>query len=121
MHRLAAADYVVVLDKGQIAQQGTFEQLNSKMGYVQSLNIEELKEDMLQAKPDGVDQIVVAKEFVTIPGPEKPGIDMDDERQTGDSAIYKYYIGSIGWVRFLIFAVYVTVSTVFVTVMPCEC
>ncbi|KAM3077467.1 hypothetical protein ACMFMG_006808 [Clarireedia jacksonii] len=118
VHRIAAADYVVVLDKGRIIQQGTYEQLNSAPGYVRSLEIEDRKELVTPIKADQPSKEPEWKDPAAAPVSESSGANNDSDRRIGDLAVYKYYIESIGWLCCILFVTYVTISTIFSSAMP---
>lgn len=91
---LRSADKIVVLGQGGIIEeQGSFDEVNSGNGFVQSLMLR-------NGTP------FLQKETVTFP--EKPEIleairksiarnDDNLNRRTGDFSIYQYYFKSIGW------------------------
>jgi len=97
---LPLADNILVLDKdGKVVEQGTFDYLRSRDGFVSKLMLhpELLKsgsrsddtENTLQKMPAAA----VAK---VLPGPSANDA-ADLTRQTGDISVYKYYLKSIGW------------------------
>ncbi|PQE04085.1 ABC multidrug transporter protein [Rutstroemia sp. NJR-2017a BVV2] len=118
VHRAAAADYVVVLEKGLIIQQGTYEQLNSVPGYVQSLNIENRKKSPIPVEADQPSKEAEEKDTAVDLVPASSGANDDSDRRIGDLAVYKYYIRSIGWLSCMLFVIYITISTVFSSAMP---
>lgn len=93
------ADYIVALDeKGSVEEQGSFQVLDDAQdGYVHNLRFSRDQEAYpnSQEKQDENGQ----------PAIHEPAVareDDDDEfeelaRRTGDSAVYKYYVKSIGW------------------------
>ncbi|PQE11587.1 ABC multidrug transporter protein [Rutstroemia sp. NJR-2017a WRK4] len=118
VHRAAAADYVVVLEKGRVIQQGTYEQLNSVPGYVQSLNIEDRKKSTMPAEADLPSKEPEEKDAAADPVAESSAPNNDSDRKIGDLDVYKYYIRSIGWVSCVLFVIYITISTIFSSAMP---
>jgi hypothetical protein len=120
VHRAVAADYVVVLDKGRIVQQGTYEQLNSVPGYVRSLNIEDRKKAAIPVEADQPSKEPEEKDPAANLVAESSGTIDDSDRRIGDLAVYQYYIRSIGWLSCMLFVIYITIGTIFSSAMPCK-
>jgi ATP-binding cassette subfamily C (CFTR/MRP) protein 1 len=103
--RLPYCDHIVALDKnGKIVEQGTFEKLNLSGGYVSSFDLALPdwdfipEKDQYEAPPRYTEQTVASQ--VT-----EEEIQAEANRRTGDVAIYRYYVGSVGWVPTIIFIV----------------
>ncbi|KAI9743967.1 MAG: hypothetical protein M1818_002701 [Claussenomyces sp. TS43310] len=92
VQHLAAADHIVVIGKvGRILEEGTFDRLNSRPGYVQSLFVQhKIVGPTSQSKAD---LTANASALGSLPGAEK--------RRVADLAVYKYYIDMIGWTNFV--------------------
>jgi ABC-type multidrug transport system fused ATPase/permease subunit len=111
VHRLAYADHIIALTaNGSIAEQGTFERLKSNEGYVAMLeaqySAENTDESQTNSKKSSlvVDMMAVEEEKEHVD--HHPDRAADDElqiaqkdlaRQSGDLALYGYYLGSVDW------------------------
>ncbi|KAL1981958.1 hypothetical protein VTN96DRAFT_1970 [Rasamsonia emersonii] len=102
--RLPYADHIVVLNaEGRIAEQGNFHVLSATGGYVSSFNL---------PRPDW-DYCVEESTLKTVPKPTadqntiqtSEDFEAEANRQTGDFSIYRYYLGSVGWLPIMIFVV----------------
>ncbi|MGI4815732.1 MAG: ABC transporter transmembrane domain-containing protein, partial [Janthinobacterium lividum] len=89
------ADHIVVLDDdSHIAEQGSYEDLNSQSGYISKLEVtEEAKAATESRDHDGQEKVSSKAK-----GPKGPSEDdvMDLTRKTGDMAVYGYWLKSIG-------------------------
>ena len=103
--RLPYADHIMVLGKnGHVLEQGTFDDLNAQGGYVSSLNLR--MEKTLEAKTPKMigTQSTSSKSTITAtPSTSVLKTEDDMNRQTGDIAIYLYYVRSVGWPATIIF------------------
>lgn len=102
VHRLAYSDYIIALDAmGGILEQGSLRDLRKLRGYVHDLTVgqdrgleQQMEEPVLQA-----------------PLPPPPAIDeIDSEvadlnRQTGELAVYRYYLSSLGWGHIAVYSI----------------
>ena len=97
MQHLRSADRILVLgNDGIVLEQGTFTELNASNGYVRHLIIEEK-----QTKRASVDEPPMIRDKPEAQA-RVAGLDLlrnDKARQTGDTAVYKYYYRSVGWKR----------------------
>ncbi|KAH7014328.1 putative ABC multidrug transporter [Microdochium trichocladiopsis] len=105
IRHLPAADHIVVLDKGSIAEQGTFETLLAHHGYVHSLGLTKQTPENLsrpssselvasEAPEEGLDLTVWSdKPELSIVDSETSG---DAARQIGDKKVYVHYFKSMG-------------------------
>jgi len=110
VNRLPQADHVIVLGKeGQILEQDTFGNLSISRNYVQSHGINQIGK---QSTKGSGDQSDAEKEFVSRPT-QNPKAVSEDNRQTGDWAIYKYYTASLGWLSLLVFAIFIALNSTF--------
>jgi hypothetical protein len=95
------ADNIVVLGAdGKVAEQGTYEYLRSQGGFVSNIL---LHPELLQSKANiAADDAVEASKSSQAPtqvaakGPSANDV-ADLTRQIGDTAVYMYYLRSIGW------------------------
>jgi len=99
VRHLSLADKIIVLGSdGRIAEQGTFEDLRSRNGFVSKLLLHpELLESKSSKINAGTDSN--SKQATTIPkalrGPSDNDV-ADLTRRIGDLSVYKYYLRSIG-------------------------
>lgn len=110
VRNICYADHIIALTtSGTIAQQGSYEELASSDGYVQSLETHKSGEliDFSDEKGD----LAQPRRFSVSP----PAI--NDKRRTGDLTIYKYYIDTIGWTTWMIF-VFICMAFVFALIFP---
>lgn len=116
--RLPYADHIVVLNaEGRIAEQGNFHVLSATGGYVSSFNL---------PRPDW-DYCVEESTLKTVPKPTadqntiqtSEDLEAEANRQTGDFSIYRYYLGSVGWLPIMIFVVCIS-SFIFCISFPSE-
>lgn len=115
--RLPFADHIIVLnDKGQIAEQGAFSELNIGGGHVSSLDLPHADWRVREQVPSTLDQLMVSasqesqdhlpslpptKEAVV----EDPDSEFEANKRTGDLSIYAFYARSVGWIPLIIFVV----------------
>lgn len=107
--RLPYCDHIIALNKeGKIAEQGTFEKLNVSGGYVSGFDLPLADWDFTpekhtyEAPPRYTERQTSSK--VT-----EDDIQAQANRRTGDTAIYLYYIGSVGWIPTIIFVVSIVI------------
>lgn len=111
--RLPFADHIIVLnEQGQIAEQGSFSELNIGSGYLSSLDLPQADwrvrnqailtlDHLLVAAPDDYLPVVPhSKEVV-----EEPDAEFEANKRTGDLSIYAYYAKSVGWIAVVTFIV----------------
>ncbi|PVH99185.1 putative ABC multidrug transporter [Periconia macrospinosa] len=94
-----SADNIIVLNNGTVLEQGPFEQLIARDGYVQSLGLKintapNLPPEDLLPKNDG--QLPEALRQMALNTPNLVSA-TEEYRQTGDGAVYKHYAKSMGW------------------------
>jgi len=92
VHHLPAADAIVVLAKdGQIAQQGSYVELQSSDGYVRDLALEKIsKTKVVENEKVNVAPVILKVDTVI---EDSEGLDL--KRQTGDMSLYKFYFKSV--------------------------
>ncbi|KAM7191633.1 putative ABC multidrug transporter [Naviculisporaceae sp. PSN 640] len=107
IQHLPAADHIIALGNGTVLEQGTFEQLTSMEGYVQSLQVHGAADDVKEGlESHGKEGLLSSNEpnpvshqpqasatALTLP----PGPDTNPLRQVGDRTVYKHYAQSMGW------------------------
>jgi ATP-binding cassette subfamily C (CFTR/MRP) protein 1 len=117
--RLPYCDHIVVLDKeGSIAEQGTFEKLNLSGGYVSSFDLALPDWDFSAEKHEYEAPPRYTEQQNTNQVTEEE-IQAEANRRTGDVAIYRYYVGSVGWVPTIIFIVSCSIF-IFGISFPCK-
>lgn len=93
---------------GRIAEQGPFDTLNRSGGYVSSFDLPPPDWDfapekhVYEAPPRYTERATAEK--VT-----EDDIQAEANRRTGDSAIYLFYVRTVGWMPTLIFVVSITI------------
>ncbi|KAH3906329.1 hypothetical protein HBI56_195160 [Parastagonospora nodorum] len=103
--RVSYCDHIVALNKdGKIAEQGTFEKLNLSGGYVSGFDLALPDWDFTPEKheyeaPPRYTEQQVGKHVT------EEEIQAEANRRTGDIAIYRYYVGSVGWIPTLVFII----------------
>lgn len=102
--RLPFADHIVVLnEKGEVAEQGSFKELNAAGGYVSGFELQPADWTVKSTEMTNLDQVLAmttASKIVypTLP-PSKETIEtaeFEANKRTGDLAIYAYYAKSVG-------------------------
>jgi len=116
---LQFADQILALGPGgRIVEQGTFESLNLKEGYVNGLLIQPTLETE-SFSSDKSSQTEERSKTVGLPSapaiPQAPVLN----KQLGDSATYNYYIRSVGRFNGYLFIAILTVFT-FLSTFPCN-
>jgi ATP-binding cassette subfamily C (CFTR/MRP) protein 1 len=104
IHHLPLADNIIVLgSNGQVLEQGSYAHLRSKDGFVSQVLVHpEMLQQRSSARPEEAAEPVKGKGKGTgaVPkdfqGPSANDVS-DLTRRTGDTAVYKYYLSSIGW------------------------
>ncbi|RAH75408.1 putative ABC multidrug transporter [Aspergillus aculeatinus CBS 121060] len=113
VRHLPAADYIIALENGGVAEQGTFSALSSRAGYVQRLEVglKQDSEDTTAADDEsgpgpypeqegqpGADKVVESEttfNSTQLSTPVAPAV--ATARHVGDATVYKLYIKSMGW------------------------
>ncbi|KAH8422602.1 putative ABC multidrug transporter [Aspergillus melleus] len=109
VRHLPTADYIIALENGSVAEQGTFADLSTLPGYVQRLEVGLKQEDEDDADEPGpspeqknktgavkqqLEPATTANSTLSS-APIAPAVAM--ARQVGDATVYKLYIKSMGW------------------------
>ena len=92
VQHLRGADFLIALGEDRkIAEQGTFQDLDSRKGYVHSLNLK-------GSQANQSDEEEVGEPVKPVSASDNlANVQQDLARRTGDIAVYKYYAKSIGW------------------------
>ncbi|KAI4197560.1 MAG: hypothetical protein LQ348_002135 [Seirophora lacunosa] len=109
--RLPFADHIIVLnDKGQIAEQGSFSELNLGGGHVSSLDLEPADWRVREQGTSKLDQLLqnAPQDYIPTLAPTKEAVDDPDSefesnKRTGDLSVYAFYAKSVGRTSVLIF------------------
>ncbi|KAL6714215.1 hypothetical protein ACLMJK_008710 [Lecanora helva] len=119
--RLPYADHIVVLDeKGNVIEQGTFQQLNASGGYVSNFDLPSPDWGGFEKKDNTFDKLFnkptrapdASKELKSLSESE-----LDANRRTGDLSVYGYYVGAVGKFAAISFVV-ATCGYVFSMIFP---
>ena len=111
--RLPFADHIVVLsEKGTIAEQGSFKELNAAGGYISSFELQPANWTIRSTEMTNLDQVLAMNTTNKILHPTLPPSEESTEskefeanKRTGDLAIYAYYAKSVGWFAVVTFIV----------------
>lgn len=107
--RLPYADHIICLDaKGKISEQGKFDELNATGGYVSTFTLPPPDWDY---RPEEEDLFNKPQSYAYVPSNPNQREDLleaEASRRTGDTSIYLYYIGSIGWWPTVVFILAIT-------------
>lgn len=101
IRHLPAADYILALGEGTIVEQGSFDELMTRQGYVQHLgltrssDIDALSQKTVSKKSEQESKPQLL-DVTTTTGPLSPAPDADEMRQMGDKTVYKHYLQSMG-------------------------
>ena len=100
--RLSFADHIIVLDeKGNVSEQGSFQQLNASGGYVSNFDLQapdwrfapkNVKFDLLNPPP--AESAYGTARIKAVQGLRES--ELDANRRTGDLSVYGYYIQTVG-------------------------
>lgn len=100
------ADHVVSLDKdGRITEQGSFEKLNTSGGYVSEFDLALADWNYQPGKHDYEAPPRYTELQFDSSNRTEDDVQAEANRRTGDTAIYFYYIDSVGWIPTIIFIV----------------
>jgi hypothetical protein len=117
--RLPYCDHIITLSKdGKIVEQGAFEKLNAAGSYVSRFNLANADWDITPAKHEYESPPKYTER-------QKPNqiteedVQAEANRRTGDIAIYRYYVGSVGWVPTIIFIISCSIF-IFGISIPCK-
>ncbi|KFY80283.1 hypothetical protein V499_00837 [Pseudogymnoascus sp. VKM F-103] len=97
IRHLPAADYIIALGDGSVFEQGNFETLMARPGYVHSLGLKSSSDSDASSEKS-----VLKKEtkqqllHTTTTNTSSLAADADGSRQVGDKTVYKHYFKSMG-------------------------
>ncbi|RAK98819.1 putative ABC multidrug transporter [Aspergillus ibericus CBS 121593] len=101
VRHLPAADHIIALGDGTIAEQGTFDRLMATQGYVQRLGLKNPSDsDASSDKTPSKKSIQESKPqllHTTTTNTSSLASDTHASRQVGDKTVYKHYFKSMGW------------------------
>ena len=102
--RLPYADHIVALGHdGRIVEQGAFIVLDITGGYISTFSLGNANWDSdsksEQLKKDAVDNQSIHGDNAAV----TKALEADQGRANGDSAVYLYYVGSVGWLATIVF------------------
>ncbi|KAL8839223.1 MAG: hypothetical protein Q9170_001829 [Blastenia crenularia] len=111
--RLSFADHIIVLNEhGQIAEQGSFAELNIGGGYVSSLDLPQPDWRVRSQGISALDHLLVSASEDHLPilphtneEFEDPDFEFEANKRTGDLSIYAYYAKSVGVTAVVTFVV----------------
>ncbi len=104
------ADLVLVLADGcRIVEQGPFVKLRTAGGYIQNLQIEEYSSD----DANNADDSTVSSVPTTPPADIQAIEENNNERQTADLSVYKYYFAALGWPKIALLIAFLVVNSGF--------
>jgi ABC-type multidrug transport system fused ATPase/permease subunit len=94
---LPAADHIIVLKEGTVAEQGSFGELMTGQGYVQRLGLKDTSDNHVSSGTTTPMQEPVQHDMHTTTA-KTPTIvpDTDPSRKVGDRTVYKHYVKSMG-------------------------
>ena len=106
------ADQIVALDaSGKVVEQGSFAELEKLGGYVSSFGLAaaDWTRSPATESPQTIFQDKELSKVVADQAEDaKEAMELDEGRATGDTAVYLYYIGSVGWVATTVFVIAIT-------------
>lgn len=103
IRHLPAADYIIALGNGTIAEQGTFASLMSRQGYVRGLGLKDASDSDTSSENEKITSVESVQEpqllllHNTTTNASSCEPDDDASRQIGDKTVYKHYFKSMGW------------------------
>ena len=114
--RLPYADHIIALSSdGKISEQGSFKSVSGSGGYTSSFNLPLPDWDYYPTYAASEIERPAERGLDTAPANKE---ESDDSlRRTGDSAIYLYYIRSVGWIPTILFVVAIS-GFIFCTSFP---
>lgn len=113
MNLLPYANHIIALgDEGLIAEQGSFDELNARQGYVHSFSLQvPVASDTSTPGFNAVH--VSSKEELEISAP------LNAARQNGDFSVYTYYFRTMGMFSLALF-ISLEVAFAFFSTFPCK-
>lgn len=100
IRHLPVADYIIALGEGTVIEQGTFDELMARDGYIRRLGLRGGSESdtSSEATPSNKHDVKIeAEKFHNVStNAVLVGLDISKSRQIGDRAVYKHYFKSMG-------------------------
>lgn len=97
---IPAADYIIVLEDGTIVEQGSYDQLATRQGYIQRLGLSRSPDSSAPSQKSIPDKSVREANpqvlHTTTTNTSVLETDTDILRQVGDKSVYKHYFKSMG-------------------------
>ncbi|KAK0106876.1 hypothetical protein ONS95_003598 [Cadophora gregata] len=103
--RLPYSDHIIILSSdGQVAEQGNFKELSSSGGYVSSFGLPPPDWNYEPPRPGkgSLESQLTENSLLSSELQRSPG---KSDRQTGDVAVYLYYVKAVGWIPTIIFII----------------
>lgn len=100
VRHLPAADHIIALADGTILEQGSFDNLMARQGYVRRLGLKSSSNSDASSEDMGSKNIREPKSqllHMTTTNTSSIVPDADESRQIGDKSVYKHYFKSMGW------------------------
>lgn len=94
---MRSASHIIAIGEGTIVEQGSFEELNSRVGYFSNIYGREEIEETTSPNDDVIPLIQTNAQ--NLRQPEPTAAQVEGKRQTGDLSIYKYYCKYAGWLN----------------------
>jgi len=108
--RLPYCDHIVSLDSnGSISEQGPFEKLSKSGGYVSGFDLGRADWDYRPEKHIYEEPPRYTERQVTDTQLTEDDVQAEANRRTGDTAIYLYYISTVGWIPTIIFIISIVI------------
>ncbi|KFX95375.1 hypothetical protein O988_05811 [Pseudogymnoascus sp. VKM F-3808] len=99
IRHLPAADHIIALGDGTIVEQGSFDTLMARPGYVHGLGLKNSSDSDASSEDSGPKKVVPETKqqlLHTTTNTSSIGPDTDGSRQYGDKTVYKHYYKSMG-------------------------
>lgn len=97
IRHLPAADFIIALGDGSVVEQGSFDVLMARPGYVHSLGLKSSSDsDAASEKSASKKEIKQQLLHTTTTHTSSLAPDADGSRQVGDKTVYKHYFKSMG-------------------------
>ena len=94
---LPAADHIIVLGEGVVAEQGSFSELMAGQGFVEHLGLKEISKDLVPSGSTSPVEEMAGFHVHPITEKRPPIVPNNDQsRKVGDRTVYKYYIKGMG-------------------------
>lgn len=101
IRHLPAADYIIALGDGTVAEQGTFANLVTLQGYVQGLGLKNSSDSDASSEKTASKKSVRESRpqllHMTTTNASTLASEADESRKIGDKTVYTHYFKSVGW------------------------